>query len=60
MTRRIKNWPAFWRSERNRQQQAMAEGQSRPAPLIVTSQDDPTVVKQQDQDTEQDEGHEGE
>lgn len=45
MTRR--NWAAFYRNMRNRQERAAAEGQSRPMP-IITSQDDPTVLAQPD------------
>lgn len=51
-----RNWAAFYRNMRNRQERAAAEGLARPAPRI-TSEDDPTVLAQhppQDTDQEQD------
>lgn len=47
-----RNWAAFFQAQRTRQNRAEAEGAHRPPPLI-TSEDDPTVLNQQDQDDEQ-------
>lgn len=50
MSRR--NWATFYRSQQERGQRAMAEGQFRPPPLITT-EDDPTVLAPKDNKTEQ-------